>query len=152
MEQAPYTQMWPTGSAYITGVDPQDVDLVQYCEGHDHMMRLLQQYGDQGWEVGSAMQYGLDGDDWSSIRKGKLNIILVCNPLLYVKWLAFTELARVLYLDQKVERIELCRAIVEGNDTAARNIIHLKGTHDTAAALAMGQFLMAGEGVPEWTT
>lgn len=150
MEQAPYTQMWPTGSAYITGIDPADVDLVQYCEGHDHMMRLVQQYADAGFEVGSAMEYGLKGDDWCSIRKGRLNVILVCEPLLYVRWLAFTELARVLFLDQKVHRIELSRAIVEQDATAARNIIHLKGTHDIAQALSVGQLLMADEGVPSW--
>jgi hypothetical protein len=53
----------------------------------------------------------------------------------YLRWVAFTELARRCTFTNKAERIELCQAILEGNPEAARNIVHLSNFNTVAGNL-----------------
>ena len=132
-----WIQEWPTGSAYI-GADPdkgpQDIDFLRYvpdehCEEHSNMLEA------QGWEVCGIGYSKQEADKWCAFRKGNENLLLCWCPLVYLRWIAFTELARRCQFIHKVERVELCKAILEGNDEAARNIVRLSNFNTLAGNL-----------------
>lgn len=130
-------QEWPTGSAYI-GADPdkgpEDIDFLRYvpeadCDAHSAMLEAT------GWEVCGLGYNKQEADHWCAYRKGDENLILCWCPLVYLRWVSFTELARRCCFTAKVERIELCKAVLEGNDEAARNIVHLSNFNTLAGNL-----------------
>ena len=137
---ANWTQRWPTGSAYI-GSDraPQDLDYVEFVpesRKEQHESALL----DDGWEVCGTGYTRQNEDKWCAYRKGKWNVILCWCPLVYLRWVAFTELARRCCFTSKCDRIELCRAVLEGSVEAAMNIVHRQPFYDTAE-YTMQEFL-----------
>lgn len=135
-----WTQQWPTGSAYI-GSDnvPQDFDYVEFVHEVDrgrHETALL----DAGWDVCGVGYTRQNEGKWCAYRKGQWNVILCWCPLVYLRWVAFTELARRCCFTGKRERIELCRAVLEGNAEAAMNIVHLSNFNVVAGNI-MQEFL-----------
>ena len=115
---------WPTGSAYICPtVAYNDLDFVMYLEtAQVGAYRLL--LSDDGWESCCAAQYpDQKVDCWEAFRKGQWNLILCWNPEEYLRWLAATELAKVLNLTSKEERVGLFRVIRDGLDEPARALL-----------------------------
>ena len=128
-------QQYPTGSAYIVGrAGAADVDRVLLFETRDEAaaFKTTKTLSPEGWEV-CGNDYGMDEDTFFALRKGDDNLIVVWDYLLYVKWLAFTELAKAMGLTAKVDRIELSKAIVEDDAVAAQNIVRTANFHATAA-------------------
>lgn len=117
--------IYPTGSTYIVGHGA-DIDTVLLFESrHEAELYRIE----CGYTVCGG-EYSLDNDDFYSMRKGDHNIIVVWDHLQFLKWCAFTELARTLGLSEKIDRIELSKAIVEDNEQAAVNITHRPGIYD----------------------
>lgn len=135
-----WTQHWPTGSAYIgSDKEPQDFDYVSFVHEADKDRRetaLL----DTGWTVCGEGYTNQNEGKWGAYRKGQWNVILCWCPLTYLRWIAFTELARRCCFTRKMERIELCKAVLEGNAEAAMNIVHLSN-FNTVAGNVMQEFL-----------
>lgn len=130
LNQEPMMQQWPTGSRYIgTHKEPQDTDFLELTE-LPLSVRVAERELD-GW-VKCSEGYGGSDDHWESMRKGDLNLILCDCPLVYLRWVAFSELARSVFLADKVQRIELCKALVENDVTAARNVTHLANFNNEA--------------------
>lgn len=127
---------YPTGSAYILNrAQAADVDRVLMFETHAEAELFKLQSCSEGWEPCGA-DYGMvDEDTFYALRSGDDNLIVVWDYLLYVKWMAFTELAKAMGLSAKVDRIELSKAIVEDSRAAAQNIVRTSHFHSTAAAI-----------------
>lgn len=136
-----WSQCWPTGSAYIgSDKEPQDFDYVEFVHAEDkerHEAALL----GTGWDLCGSAEYGQeDSLPWAAYRRGDWNVILCWCPLTYLRWIAFTELARRCCFTSKMERIELCKAILEGKAEAAMSIVHLPN-FNTVAGNIMQEFL-----------
>lgn len=133
-----WTQEWPTGSAYI-GSDkpPQDLDYLKFVhlEDKDSVVSSLLS---KGWEQCGLGYTRQEVDHWCAYRRGDWNLILCWCPLVYLRWVAFTELAKVCGISSKAERIELCQAILEGGTDAARNVVHLSSFNNQAGYLMQG--------------
>lgn len=131
-----YIQLWPTGSAYIGTIKPPaDRDfLIRVAE--DECESYCQRLVDGGWQkLGAGEGYSvLTGGGWAAFRKDDLNAIVCSDDVVYLRWVAFTELARVCAMAAKVERIELCKAVLEGDATAANNILRTHSMHSAAKA------------------
>lgn len=136
-----WTQHWPTGSAYIgSDKEPQDFDYVEFVHAEDKERREDALLG-TGWDLCGSEEYGHDDSlPWAAYRRGDWNVILCWCPLTYLRWIAFTELARRCCFTSKMERIELCKAVLEGNVEAAMNIVHLSN-FNTVAGNIMQEFL-----------
>lgn len=127
-------QQYPTGSAYIVGrASARDVDRVLLFETRDEAERFkTRSMVVDGWDI-CGRDYGIvDRDSFFALRKGDDNLIVVWDYLLYLRWVAATEVARKFGLQQKHERIELFKAIVEDDRTAAQNIVRTSHFHETA--------------------
>lgn len=74
-----------------------------------------------GWDM-CGQDYGDDGTHFKAIRRGDDNQIIVWDYIQFVRWMAFTELAKKLGMSSKMERIELSKALVDADPVAARNI------------------------------
>lgn len=127
-----WTQRWPTGSAYIgSDKEPQDLDYVEFVHDADkdrHETALL----DAGWDVCGVGYVRQNEDKWCAYRRGNWNVILCWCPLVYLRWVAFTELARRCHFTSKMVRIELCKATLEGDADAAMNIVRWPDFNTTA--------------------
>lgn len=115
---------WPTGSAYICPtVAYNDLDFTMYMEESQvgtYRKLLL----GCGWEACRVAEYPDWNDSgWEAFRNGQWNLILCWQPRLYLRWLAATELAKVLNLTSKEERVGLFRAIRDGLDEPARALL-----------------------------
>jgi len=141
-----WIKKWPTGSAYI-GADPdrgpQDIDFLGYVP-EEHRDEQFNTLSARGWEVCGLGYSKQDDDKWCAFRKGDENLILCWCPLVYLRWVAFTELAKRCQFIHKFERIELCKAVLEGDVEAAHNIVLYSGFNLTAGTLMQGYRLMTG--------
>lgn len=135
-----WTQDWPTGSTYTNGSGA-DVDIVRFTEDPVAERAAMIENGFDLCGVGES--YSLDGDTFFAVRKGMLNIIVVWDYMLYLRWVAFSEVAAKIGTLDKVERIALSQALVEGNRTQAQNIVRRSAFNDTARWLATDQALKA---------
>ena len=77
------------------------------------------------------------------MRRGLLNIIVVWDYLLYLRWVAFSEVAAKIGTLEKVERIELSKALVENNAVAAQNIVRRSAFNQSALWLSTTQRCLA---------
>lgn len=115
---------WPTGSAYICPTAAHnDLDFLMYMEGAqvDTYRQLLLGCG---WESCSVAEYPDRNDTgWEAFRMHQWNLILCWCPTLYLRWLAATELAKVLNLTSKEERVGLFRAVRDGDDEQAQALL-----------------------------
>lgn len=128
-------QQYPTGSAYIVGrAGAKDVDRVLLFEAQGEAELFKLSMLTDGWEL-CGNDYGMDNDTFYALRSKDDNLIVVWDYLLYLKWMAFTELARAMGLTAKVDRIELSKAIVEDDTVAAQNIVRTAHFHDTASEI-----------------
>lgn len=115
---------WPSGSAYIC---PQagynDLDFMMYLE-EVQVGAYRQSLLDAGWESCSAAEYpDRNKTGWEAFRAGQWNLILCWNATQYMRWLAATELAKVLNLTTKEERISLFQSVRDGVISQSLNII-----------------------------
>ena len=120
-----WMQEWPTGSAYI-GADPdkgpQDIDFLRYVPEeylYEHVNDLIH----AGWDACGTGYVAQTNDKWCAYRRGDENLILCWCPLVYLRWVAFSELAKLCGLVYKPDRIDMCKAVLEGDVEAARNIV-----------------------------
>lgn len=131
----PFIQDWPTGSTYTNGHGA-DVDIVRFTEDPEgEKARLLA----DGFEF-CGNDYGMDDSTFFSVRKGLLNYIVVWDYLTYIHWVAFSELAKTFGDMDKCHRVELSKALVEGNPVAAQNIVRTSGFHARAGQLSGVQY------------
>jgi len=138
---------YPTGSAYITSREAaNDIDIVLLFETFEQAQRhIAELVSGHGW-VMCGEDYGDDGTHFKAIRNGDDNQIIVWDYMQFVRWMAFTELAKKLGMVDKVERIELSKALVDANMEAARNICRYSPVHRRMAQVA-GQYI-ASCGIP----
>lgn len=136
----PWTQDWPTGSTYTNGSGA-DVDIVRFTENPTATRADL--LADGFTLCNGDESYSLDGDTFFAVRKDLLNIIVVWDYLLYLRWVAFSEVAASIGTFDKVERITLSQALVEGNEEQARNIVRRTAFNDIANELACLQHMRA---------
>lgn len=131
-----WIQEWPTGSVYTNGCG-NDVDIVRFTEDKEAERASLLA---AGYTLCNGDEsYSLDGDTFFAVRRGLLNIIVVWDYMLYLRWIAFTEIAKRIGTLDKVERICLSQALVEGDAVQAQNIVRRSAFNDTANYLALGQ-------------
>lgn len=131
-------QDWPTGSVYTNGAG-QDVDIVRFVE--DPVAERATLLANGFTLCNGDESYSLDNDTFFAVRRGLLNIIVVWDYMLYLRWVAFSEVAAKIGILDKVERICLSQALVEGNETQARNIVRTSAFNSTAGDLAAQQYL-----------
>lgn len=136
----PWIQDWPTGSTYTNGSGA-DVDIVRFTE--DPQVTRADLLADGFTLCNGDESYSLDGDTFFAVRKDLLNIIVVWDYLLYLRWVAFSEVAAKIGALDKVERIALSQALVEGNSEQARNIVRRTMFNDTAYELTCVQLIQA---------
>lgn len=130
-------QMYPTGSAYIVDrTSAADKDLVVLFETFEQAQEYINQSlcGD-AWEM-CGQDYGDDGSLFKAIRRGDDNQIIVWDYSVFIRWVAFTELAKVLGMSSKMERIELSRALVDGDPVAAQNIVRYTPVYQKMAEIS----------------
>lgn len=132
----PWTQDWPTGSTYTNGSGA-DVDIVRFTEDPQATRADLLAAGFT--LCNGDESYSLDGDTFFAVRKDLLNIIVVWDYLLYLRWVAFSEVAARIGTLDKVERIALSQALVEGNAEQACNIVRTPAFHKEAGILSFAQ-------------
>lgn len=128
---------YPTGSAYIVDrVSAADKDLVvlfeSFGEAQHYIAMLTQNYG---WQV-CGEDYGDDGTHFKAIRRDDDNQIIVWDYIQFVRWMAFTELAKKLGMSSKMERIELSKALVDADPVAAQNICRYTPVYERMAEIA----------------
>lgn len=136
----PWTQDWPTGSTYTNGAGA-DVDIVRFTEDPQETRAELLAAGFS--LCNGDESYSLDGDTFFAVRKDLLNIIVVWDYLLYLRWVAFSEVAAKIGSLDKVERIALSQALVESNSEQACNIVRTSAFNRMAGDLAHYQILRA---------
>lgn len=129
-----WSQSWPTGSEYTNGAG-EDVDLVVFTEDPEAQRGVYLAIG----FVECGADYGLEGDNFKAFRQGRLNIIMVWDYQQYIRWVAFSEVARRLGSLDKCHRIELSKAVVEGDAQAACNIVRTTEFNQLAGELAAEQ-------------
>lgn len=127
-----WTQEWPTGSTYTNG-SGNDVDIVRFTEDAVQERAALLAAGYT--LCGGEESYSLDGDTFFAVRRGLENIIVVWDYMLYLRWIAFTEIAARIGTLDKVERIALSQALVEGNELMAQSIVRRTAFNDVANQL-----------------
>lgn len=128
-----WTQEWPTGSTYTNGLGA-DVDIVRFTE--DPVAERAALLADGFSLCNGDESYNLDNDTFFAVRRDLLNIIVVWDYMLYLRWVAFSEVAAKIGTLDKVERIALSQAIVEGDSVQAQNIVRRSAFNDTANQLA----------------
>lgn len=116
---------YPTGSTYIVGHGA-DIDTVLLFETKAE----AEQYKNSVDAELCGSDYGMDSSDFYALRSGKFNEIVCWDHGLFLRWCAFTELAKALRLTEKIDRIELSKAIVEEDSQAAVNITHRPDIYD----------------------
>jgi len=136
----PWTQDWPTGSTYTNGSGA-DVDIVRFTEDQQATRAELLAHGFT--LCNGDESYSLDGDTFFAVRRDLLNIIVVWDYMLYLRWVAFSEVAAKIGTLDKVERIALSQALVEGNAEQACNIVRRTVFNDTAYELTCVQLVQA---------
>lgn len=127
---------YPTGSAYI--VDRQsaaDKDLVVLFETFDEAQTYIAEATSMDWDV-CGQDYGDDGSHFKAIRRGDDNQIIVWDYVQFIRWVAFTELAKKLGMSAKMERVELSKALVDACPDAARNIVRYTPVYQRMAEIA----------------
>lgn len=129
-----WSQSWPTGSEYTNGAG-EDVDLVVFTEDPEAQRAAYLAIG----FVECGADYGLDGDTFKAFRQGRLNIIMVWEYTQYIRWVAFSEVAKTMGTLSKCERIELSKAIVEDDAVAAQNIARTYTFNSKAGELSHEQ-------------
>lgn len=127
-----WTQDWPTGSTYTNG-SGNDVDIVRFTE--DPVAERAALLADGFTLCNGDESYSLDGDTFFAVRKGLENIIVVWDYMLYLRWVAFSEVAKRIGTLDKVERICLSQALVEGDAVQAQNIVRRSAFNDKAEGL-----------------
>lgn len=132
-----WTQDWPTGSTYTNGCGA-DVDIVRFTE--DPVAERAALLADGFALCNGDESYSLDDDTFFAVRRDLLNIIVVWDYMLYLRWVAFSEVAAKIGTLDKVERIALSQALVEGDSLQAQNIVRRSAFNDTANTLAIEQF------------
>lgn len=135
-----WSQDWPTGSTYTNGAGA-DVDIVRFTE--DPTAERAALLADGFTLCGGEESYSLDGDTFFAVRRGLLNIIVVWDYLLYLRWVAFSEVAAKIGTLEKVERIELSKALVENDAVAAQNIVRRSAFNQSALWLSTTQRCLA---------
>lgn len=129
-------QTYPTGSAYIVDrTSAADKDLVVLFETFEQSEAYIKQQLDDGWLI-CGQDYGDDGSMFKAIRREDDNEIIVWDYSVFIRWVAFTELAKVLGMSSKMERIELSRALVDGNPVAAQNIVRYTPVYQKMAEIS----------------
>lgn len=101
---------WRTGSRYICNPPVMDTDddvlaLVEQYPNSEEMMEL-------GWTIDgedSALSYA--GGDILSMRMGTKNVIMTTSKHTYLSKVAATELAKILNLQNKKDRIKLFESV-----------------------------------------
>jgi hypothetical protein len=128
---------YPTGSAYIVDrVSAADKDLVVLFESFEQAQEYINLRLCGGvWEM-CGQDYGDDGTHFKAIRSGDDNQIIVWDYVQFVRWMAFTELAKKLGMSSKMERIELSKALVDADPVAAQNICRYTPVYERMAEIA----------------
>jgi hypothetical protein len=129
--------VYPTGSAYIVDrASAQDKDLVVLFETFEQAQDYINQsVSFAGWDV-CGQDYGDDGTHFKAIRRGDDNEIVVWDYVQFIRWVAFTELAKKLGMSSKMERIELSRALVGSDPMAAQNIVRYSPVYERMSEIA----------------
>lgn len=128
---------YPTGSAYIVDrASAKDKDLVVLFETFEQAQEYinLQLCGGM-WKM-CGQDYGDDGTHFKAIRRGDDNEIIVWDYVQFIRWVAFTELARKLGMSSKMERIELSKALVDADPIAAQNIVRYAPVYERMSEIA----------------
>jgi hypothetical protein len=130
-------QTYPTGSAYIVDrTSAADKDLVVLFETFEQAQEYIKEATlISGWDI-CGQDYGDDGSLFKAIRRGDDNQIIVWDYSVFIRWVAFTELAKVLGMSSKMERIELSRALVDGDPVAAQNIVRYTPVYQRMAEIS----------------
>lgn len=101
-----WTNIYHTGSSIICNppVLDTDIDYVIYTKSKGLIPWLIS----KGFISASSEDYSMNEDGlFTSLRKDKLNLIIVQEYRFYLRWVRATELAKKLNLKEKQQRIDL---------------------------------------------
>lgn len=101
-------------------------------QARDYIDRRVQE---QLWDV-CGQDYGSTDDLFTAIRRGDDNEIIVWDYVQFIRWVAFTELAKKLGMSSKMERIELSKALVDADPVAAQNIVRYTPVYERMSEIA----------------
>jgi hypothetical protein len=99
----------PVGSRVTVSPPPMDTD-ADYIVYVPSLSRLWEALNDDGWMMGGSTD-NQGGDGWSSWRKGEENLIVVTRKPIYDSFMAATEIARILNLKEKGDRVALFQTL-----------------------------------------
>jgi hypothetical protein len=108
-------------AAYPPGiVDPKDVDFLVLCKGD--VVGMLEADDEdvprhafgEGWDNGGSNALDADGDQWGSIRRGDVNLILTTDGGWYARSVQASEVCVALQLTEKFDRIVAYRVVRDG--------------------------------------
>lgn len=106
----PGTLLHPTGSRVICDPPPEDTDYdVPVLEGANPL-RL-----DSGWVREGDDGYGYGATNFTSYRRGKVNLLVTWDAEFFDRFKAATHVAKRLNLLRKSDRIALFQAVLYGN-------------------------------------
>jgi hypothetical protein len=110
------------------GVDPKDVDFLVLCHGDhvgmgvlepDELEALPRHAFGAGWDNGGSNALDADGDQWGSIRKGDINLILTTDAEWYDRSVKASAVCVALRLTEKFDRIVAYRVVRDGFEPEA---------------------------------
>jgi hypothetical protein len=110
------------------GVDPKDIDFLVLCHGETVGMNDLidtslprHAFG-EGWDNGGSNALDAEGDQWGSIRRGDVNLILTTDAGWYDRSIKASDVCVALQLTEKFDRIVAYRVIRDGFEPADARI------------------------------
>lgn len=102
-----------TGSAYICDPPVSDTD-IDYLVLTDDKSDFLDEASRKGWSVHSDDDYP-ECDDFVSVRKGRINLIVTEDLYFYGRFRTATELCREINVLEKSRRVEIFQGVLYGN-------------------------------------
>jgi hypothetical protein len=105
------------------GVEPKDVDFLVLCRGDNVGMGVLEPHDLEdyprhafgaGWDNGGSNALDADGDQWGSIRRGDINLILTTDAEWYDRSVKASAVCVALQLTEKFDRIVAYRVVRDG--------------------------------------
>lgn len=107
----------PTGSAYTCNppVTDTDIDYLVLCAEGTHESYVKDLLA-EGWQIGGSVVEVLGGqDDFQSVRKGKVNLIIIGTLSYFDRLVTATNLAKKLNLMDKKDRVALFEVVADQN-------------------------------------
>lgn len=86
--------------------NPNDIDIGVLVELFGDFMQARLE---EGWE--SCGDYSMSGSDWGSIRKGKINLIVMADPARMERFHAALQVCKYLELKDKKDRVAVCQIV-----------------------------------------